>query len=71
MRRFSNLHLCTFKDNYGKLPPICSRFEQRHKRFAVHLGHAKDELISNLSLWRAFYSRKLRYHDIFTNDTAV
>ena len=56
---------------YRSIPKIPERLAQRRARFAGHCFRAKDEVISDLILWKASTSRKMTYPDIISRDTGI
>ena len=60
---------------YGELPPISKTVAQRRTRFVGHYFRAKDQVISDLLLWRLPCSRRgnrpLTYPDILARDTGL
>ena len=61
----------TLETIYGKIPKLSLQLSQRRTRFAGHCFRAKDELNSDLILWKASNSRKLTYPDIISRDTSI
>ena len=60
---------------YGELPPISKTVAQRRARFAGHCFRAKDQVISDLLLWRLPCPRRrnrpLAYPDTLARDTGL
>ena len=74
LRRAQNL---SWKDHhtlheiYGTIPKLSERLAQRRARFAGHCYRAKDEIISDLIMWKASSSRKLTFPDVISRDTGI
>ena len=60
---------------YGDIPPISTIVAQRRAQFAGHCFRAKDQIISDLLLWRLPCpnrgSRPLTYPDMLCRDTGL
>ena len=60
---------------YGRLPPISVVVAQRRLRFAGHCYRAKDQLISDILLWRlpcpSRGTRPLTFPDVLRRDTGL
>ena len=60
---------------YGELPPISKSVAQKRARFAGHRFRSKDQVISDLLLWRLpcsrWGNRPLTYTDTLAMDTGL
>ena len=61
----------TLQDIYGTIPKLSERLAQCRSRFAGHCFRAKDEIISDLIMWKASNSRKLTFPDIISRDSGI
>ena len=61
----------TLDQIYGSIPKLSIQLAQRRARFAGHCFRADDEVISDLVLWKATNSRKLKYPDMISRDTGI
>ena len=74
LRRIQNLSWKThptLQQIYGKIPKLTDRLAQRRARFAGHCFRAKEEVVSDLLLWKVSNSRKLTYPDVISRDTGI
>ena len=74
LRRVQNLSWQkhpTMKEIYGSLPRLSARLIEHRTRFAGHCFRAKEEIISDILLWKQSRSRKLTYPDIIARDSGI
>ena len=61
----------TLKQIYGSIPRISAHLIERRTRFTGHCFRAKQELISDIILWKQSKNRKLTYPDIVSRDSGI
>jgi hypothetical protein len=74
LRRAQNLswkNHHTLQEIYGSIPKLSEHLAQHRARFAGHCYRAKDEIISDLIMWKASSSRKLTFPEVISRDSGI
>ena len=74
LRRVQNIswiHHFTLSQLYGDLQSLSVTITKRRVQFAGHAFRVKDEIITNLFLWKASIGRKLTFPDTISRDTGI